>query len=301
FDISSDGIKDQVAWTAGNDGFLAYDVNGSGTIENGAELFTPNFAGGNYASGLAALKSLDTNADGLINSADANFSKLLVWQDSNHNGVADAGEMSSLADNGITAINLDATPTDGSIDGQGLQAQGTFSYANGTTGTFVEVALATVPGTAPDTSTSPNGTGDPAQNSPLANGTSNAPASASGGNTLVASPGNTLTGGGENDTFVFKAVSDSLPGAGHFDTITNFAHGLDHIDLTSIAGAANLQGQVAEASMVAPNSISWFVDNPHNETVLYVNTTATANHVDMEIHLAGTNINLTGSDILHHT
>ncbi|MGB8105454.1 MAG: hypothetical protein WCF47_14390, partial [Pseudolabrys sp.] len=64
---------------------------------------------------------------------------------------------------------------------------------------------------------------------------------------------------------------------------------------------ANLQGQVAEASMVAANSISWFVDNTHNETVLYVNTTATANHVDMEIHLAGTNINLTGSDILHHT
>jgi len=26
-----------------------------------------------------------------------------------------------------------------------------------------------------------------------------------------------------------------------------------------------------------------------------------ANHVDMEIHLTGTNINLTGSDILHHT
>ena len=301
FDINGDGIKDQVAWTAGNDGFLAYDVNGSGTIENGAELFTPNFAGGNYASGLAALKSLDANADGLINSADANFSKLLVWQDSNHNGVADAGEMSSLADNGITAINLDATPTDGSIDGQGLQAQGTFSYANGTTGTFVEVALATVPGTAPDTSTSPNGTGDPAQNTPLANGTSNAPAPASAGKTLIASPGNTLTGGGDNDTFVFKTVSDSLPGAGHFDTITNFAHGMDHIDLTSIAGAANVQGLVAEANTVGANSISWFVDNTHNETVLYVNTTAAANHVDMEIHLAGTNINLTGSDILHHT
>jgi hypothetical protein len=230
-----------------------------------------------------------------VNGADANFGKLLVWQDSNHNGIADTGELSSLADNGITAINLNATPADGTIDGQELQAQGTFSYANGTTGTFVEVGLDTAPATAP------NGTGDSAQNSPPANGTSSAPASASAGNMLVATPGNTLTGVGENDTFVFKAVSDSLPGAGHFDTITNFVHSADHIDLTSIAGAANVQGQVAEASMVAANSISWFVDNTHNETVLYVNTTATANHVDMEIHLAGTNINLTGSDILHHT
>ena len=44
FDINGDGVKDQVAWTTGNDGILAYDVNGSGTIENGTELFTPNFA-----------------------------------------------------------------------------------------------------------------------------------------------------------------------------------------------------------------------------------------------------------------
>ena len=285
FDINGDGTKDQVAWTAANDGILAYDVNGSGAIENGTELFTPNFAGGHYASGLAALASLDTNADGVVNGADANFSKLLVWQDSNHNGIADTGELSSLTDNGITAINLNAAPADGTIDGQELQAQGSFSYANGTTGAFVEVALDTVHGAAPDSSAPPSGNADPAQNA----------------SPLIASPGHTLTGAGENDTFVFKAVSDSLPGAGHFDTITNFVHGMDHIDLTSIAGAANLQGQVAEASMVAPNSISWFVDNPHNETVLYVNTTAAANHVDMEIHLAGTNINLTGSDILHHT
>ena len=62
----------------------------------------------------------------------------------------------------------------------------------------------------------------------------------------------------------------------------------------------NQQGQVAEANTVAANSISWYVDNAHNETVLYVNTGTTANHVDMEIHLTGTNINLAGSDILHH-
>src|SRR5262249_57260642 len=118
FDINGDGTKEHVAWTAGNDGFLAYDVNGSATIENGTELFTPNFAGGNYASGLAALATLDTNGDGVINAADASFSKLLVWQDDNHNGVTDAGELSSLADDGITAINLNAASGSGTIDGQ---------------------------------------------------------------------------------------------------------------------------------------------------------------------------------------
>jgi hypothetical protein len=52
---------------------------------------------------------------------------------------------------------------------------------------------------------------------------------------------------------------------------------------------------------VAAHSISWFVDNASNQTIVYVNTTDTTNHVDMEIHLTGTNINLSGSDILHHT
>ena len=63
---------------------------------------------------------------------------------------------------------------------------------------------------------------------------------------------------------------------------------------------ANIQGQVAAANTIEANSVSWFVDNAHNETIVYVNTTTAANHVDMEIHLTGTNINLTGSDILHH-
>ena len=152
FDINGDGVPDQVAWTASNDGILAYDLNGSGTIENGTELFTPNFAGGNFSSGLAALRSLDSNGDGVINSADANFGNLLVWQDLNHDGISDADELSTLTDHGIAAISLDATPTDATVDGQQLQAQGSFTYADGKTGTFVEVALDTTFGTAPGSS-----------------------------------------------------------------------------------------------------------------------------------------------------
>ena len=123
-----------------------------------------------------------------------------------------------------------------------------------------------------------------------------------GNDVLIGNTGaDTLTGGLGNDTFLFRAVADSQPGAGNFDTITDFSHGSDHIDLSAIAGATNVQGVVGAANTVAADSISWFVDNAHSETILYVNTTATANHVDMEIHLTGTNISLTGSDILHHT
>ena len=110
---------------------MAYDLNGSGKIENGTELFTPDFAGGNFSSGLAALRSLDSNNNGVIDSADTTFGNLLVWQDSNHNGISDAGELSTLADKGIVSISLDATPTDATADGQQLQAQGSFTYADG--------------------------------------------------------------------------------------------------------------------------------------------------------------------------
>jgi VCBS repeat-containing protein len=132
----------------------------------------------------------------------------------------------------------------------------------------------------------------------------------SGITTLVAGPqGDTLTAGsgadifygaGGNDTFVFDAITDS-PGAGNFDTINNFTHNSDHIDLTAIAGATAVQGLVNTASTVDAHSISWFVDSQQNQTIVYVNTTDTPNHVDMEIHLTGSNINLSGSDILHHT
>ena len=58
---------------------------------------------------------------------------------------------------------------------------------------------------------------------------------------------------------------------------------------------------VAAADTVDAHSISWFVDSANNQTIVYVNTTNTANTVSMEVHLAGVNVNLAGSDILHHT
>ena len=58
FDINADGALDQVAWTG--DGILAYDLDGSGKIENGAEIFTPVFGGGSFADGLNALSSLNS-------------------------------------------------------------------------------------------------------------------------------------------------------------------------------------------------------------------------------------------------
>ena len=126
FDINADGVADQMAWTVGEDGILALDVDGNGTIDNGSEIFSPWFDGGSYAGSLAALATLDDNGDGVIDSGDAVFGSLQVWQDLDHDGVSGAGELKSLADHGITGIKLDATPVDGTVDGQQIVTEGTF-------------------------------------------------------------------------------------------------------------------------------------------------------------------------------
>lgn len=196
FDINSDGAKDQVAWTNGKDGLLALDVNGNGKIDNGSELFTPTFAGGHFADGLAALASLDSNHDGVIDNRDQAFAQLVVWQDANHNGITDAGELLSLTDLGITGINLDVTAGTGRIDGQSVAANGTFIYADGSKGTFVEVDLDTSLGDVTDH-----------DGSHVLSGTN-----------------------GVADTFALPATA-----VGHADTILNFntAEG-DKIDLSAL-------------------------------------------------------------------
>ena len=142
FDINGDGAKDQVAWTAGGqDGILAIDLDGSGKIESGNELFSPTFDGGHFANGIAALASLDSNHDGVIDATDPAFSKLLVWQDANHNGISDAGELTKLSDLGITSIDLTPTAGASTIDGQTIAATGSFTYADGSNGSFVEADL----------------------------------------------------------------------------------------------------------------------------------------------------------------
>jgi len=147
FDMNADGIVDRVTWNSSNDGILALDLDGNGTIDSGSEIFTPGFGGGKFANGTEALASLDDNGDGVIDANDAAFAKLLVWQDANADGVSDAGELSGLADHGIVSIATGAVSTDETIDGQAVTARGTFTRADGSTGEYIEAQLDTQLGT----------------------------------------------------------------------------------------------------------------------------------------------------------
>jgi hypothetical protein len=110
FDINNDGVVDRTGWISRSDGLLVRDLNGDGAINNGGELFGSGtvLANGKKASdGYAALSTLDSNLDGLIDMYDSGFDQLLVWTDRNGNGVADKDELSRLTDLGIKSISLD--------------------------------------------------------------------------------------------------------------------------------------------------------------------------------------------------
>ena len=100
FDLGSGKAVDS-GWLSSGDAFLAVDCNTNGKIDNLSELF-----GGNKGDGFAKLASYDANHDGVVNAADADFAKLLVWQDLNGNHQTDAGELRTLAQAGIASLTV---------------------------------------------------------------------------------------------------------------------------------------------------------------------------------------------------
>ena len=139
FDLDGDGFAEPTGWVLPDDGLLALDINGNGTIDDISELF-----GSPTQSGYAELAAHDGNADQVIDAADAVFADLRVWQDANRDGVTDAGELKTLAEAGITSIGLTSTTPaaaglEAEIAGNIIDAAGTFTRTDGSTGTTADV------------------------------------------------------------------------------------------------------------------------------------------------------------------
>ena len=136
---------------------------------------------------------------------------------------------------------------------------------------------------------------------------------ATGNDTLIGGAGaDTMTGGAGNDVFVYDAivrrVAESGPADTARDTITDFVHLSDMIDLSAIDadvgrgrnGAGGQPGDQAfkfagQNANVVAHSVTWFEIDGNTIIQADVNGNTTA---DFTIALTGTDKNLTTQDFL---
>jgi Ca2+-binding RTX toxin-like protein len=177
------------------------DLDGSGAIESGNEVLSETFNGFGFGSSMEALRSLDTNVDGMVDNLDAQFGDLRIWRDGNSDGVSQADELLSLDDLGVVSISVQEEIRDEVIDGQQVYAGGTFTYSSGATGDYVGAHLSVPEIATIDNSNNESGSGTPTAIEVVIGGT--------GADTLSGDDlANRLEGGGGNDTLTGGAGSD---------------------------------------------------------------------------------------------
>ena len=116
----------------------------------------------------------------------------------------------------------------------------------------------------------------------------------SGDDVLIGGAGkDELWGGRGHDTFVFTDVSESSSGAP--DTIHDFRHGVDKIDVTSINSGDGGAGHFAFGGTVAAAHGVWYTEGG-GDTTLHFDTNGSTGSDEMTIILKGVGLGLTASD-----
>jgi hypothetical protein len=139
FDLNTDGkASEQINFLGSGSGFLAFDRNGDGTINNGSELF-----GAKTGNGFAELAALDGDNNGWIDENDEAFAHLSIWiKDS-----AGSDVLRSLKDMGVGAISLAHVSSPFSIKGENndllgqVRASGVYLKENGGVGSLQQIDL----------------------------------------------------------------------------------------------------------------------------------------------------------------
>ena len=150
FDMALEGHPTPTGWVNRQDAFLAMDKNGNGKIDNASELFgeytnAEVLGPKTFKNGFEALANFDENHDGIVDTKDKNYGKLLVWTDKNQNGSSDPGELKSLTAHAINSISLtykDLRTSSGSfpmIAGNEVRFSGSYTKANGKTHAISDV------------------------------------------------------------------------------------------------------------------------------------------------------------------
>ncbi len=140
FDLDADGKKEEIFSLGSGSGFLAYDKNGDGIINDGSELF-----GTKSGDGFADLARYDEDGNGWIDENDSIFDNLKVWV-KNQDGT---DRLLSLKEADVGAIYLGSADTQFHLNDRYtnqtnavIQKTGVFLKESGGAGTVQHVDLA---------------------------------------------------------------------------------------------------------------------------------------------------------------
>lgn len=137
-DIDNDGREDQISLLKKGSGFLAYDANGDGVINDGSELF-----GGTTGKGFEELARFDDDGNGWIDENDAIFKGLRVWSKTD-----EEDRLIALGEVGVGAIYLGSEETPFALKDENnktlgmVRQSGLFLKENGDAGLIQQVDLA---------------------------------------------------------------------------------------------------------------------------------------------------------------
>ena len=140
FDLDCDGKDDEVFNLAKGSGFLALDINGDGTINDGSELF-----GARTGDGFMELSKYDSDGNGWIDEADEIFNRLRVMSVDADGNI----RLYSLKESDVGAICLSSIDTQYSVKNEDndslaqIKRSGFFLHEkNGDAGVMHQVDLA---------------------------------------------------------------------------------------------------------------------------------------------------------------
>jgi hypothetical protein len=138
FDLDADGKLDSIAALKPGSGFLVFDRNQDGKVNNGRELF-----GTLSGDGFGELAALDEDGNGWIDENDSLYSLLYIWE----NGAKGQEALKSLQAANVGAISLAHVDTpfslkNGNNESQGeIRSTGVFLGETGGVGTVQKIDL----------------------------------------------------------------------------------------------------------------------------------------------------------------
>lgn len=249
FDTDHSGTLKRTGWANRSTGMLVVD-DGTGHIKNVSQMFSEYYAGkhgvggaageARFKDGFAALASEDSNADGVIDRNDPIWNRLRVWVDASHDAKTDAGELKTLAELGITQINVrDKNASTEVRDGNRVLVEGTFTIKG-----KIQEALAV------------DFLGEPVSSTLLAHASGTQVISTSEGSTTSAYASHSVTGetldatqlgvnnlyGGEGDDTLNAATTGSWLVGGGGSNVYNGSAGDDVFVISASDSMENIHG-----------------------------------------------------------